>query len=285
MRFFKILAFLVYKLTILVCFSIDSLAQGIYFGGSGSNLYCSGYLQEVDIYDGGKSSISAFGCTPIQPRMYSGGSSGGDGFSCFKQELLLYFGGVENPMPCACHNTFLNSLPVELLSFELLYSPVEVQIKWTTAQEFNSSHFDIQRMQKNDQWVTVLSVNAIGFSQTIRNYLETDYNPQPGLNFYRIIQYDNDGEYESLGIRKIVVPESFSGMIVYPNPCFDDFLNVNLSYNYPAEVKLLDIRGKVIYHGTLTGNYNQIPITNYTPGLYWVLVSQGDKAVKLIIDH
>ena len=92
-----------------------------------------------------------------------------------------------------------NPLPVELLFFEGENNNKSNILKWATASENNSSHFDIQHSENGDKWTTLNTVTSVGNSTEYTEYIIWDVNYQPIINYYQLIQHDFDGEFEIFG--------------------------------------------------------------------------------------
>ena len=92
-----------------------------------------------------------------------------------------------------------NPLPVELLFFEGENHNKSNILKWATASENNSSHFDIQHSENGDKWTTLNTVTSVGNSTEYTEYIIWDVNYQPIINYYQLIQHDFDGEFEIFG--------------------------------------------------------------------------------------
>jgi hypothetical protein len=90
-------------------------------------------------------------------------------------------------------------LPVELLYFEGVRYPTFNNLKWATASEQNSSHFDIERSEDGEDWRVVGTKSSAGNSQSLINYFYLDYYNQDNIVYYRLVQYDIDGQYEIYG--------------------------------------------------------------------------------------
>jgi len=91
------------------------------------------------------------------------------------------------------------ALPVELLYFEGYTSNSSNIIKWSTASEWNSSHFTIQNSSDVQIWNDITTINAAGNSNSKLSYNTVDLNPENRINYYRLIQYDFDGNYKIYG--------------------------------------------------------------------------------------
>ena len=93
-----------------------------------------------------------------------------------------------------------SALPVRLLSFSLSLAETGIDINWITGSEKNSSHFEIQKSENGYDFHTIASIKAAGnsFSEIKDKYL--DNNIRSNLNYYRLIQFDLDGQYETFKI-------------------------------------------------------------------------------------
>jgi hypothetical protein len=99
-------------------------------------------------------------------------------------------------------------LPVDLLYFEGARYPTFNNLKWATASEQNSSHFDIEKSEDGENWRVVGVKSSAGNSQSLINYYYLDYYNQDNTVYYRLVQYDIDGQYEIYG--PISIEGSFS---------------------------------------------------------------------------
>jgi len=92
-------------------------------------------------------------------------------------------------------------LPVELTYFTGECIDGVNLLRWQTASEHNSSHYVLQRSLAGDflDAVTVAMPTAAGNSFELINYTETDKMYAPGINYYRLLQHDNDGHFTEYG--------------------------------------------------------------------------------------
>jgi hypothetical protein len=89
--------------------------------------------------------------------------------------------------------------------------------------------------------------------------------------------------YTGVDIAENVAP-SFN---LYPNPA-DQTLNINLSSNTQANVRVLDLTGKVVFSGQIVGNGLQtVSTAEFAEGLYFVeLVSAGERVTsRVVVKH
>ncbi|MGB4844279.1 MAG: hypothetical protein WBP16_07430, partial [Ferruginibacter sp.] len=85
-----------------------------------------------------------------------------------------------------------NPLPVLFTQFNVKCNNTTVDIKWKTAQELNSSHFNVLRSTDGSNWTIIGTVPAAGNSSTEKSYSFVDLNPATGIIFYRIAEVDLD---------------------------------------------------------------------------------------------
>ena len=136
-------------------------------------------------------------------------------------------------------------LPVTLQSFEAqLNSLGIIDLFWTTVSEFNNDYFVVQRSREGLLWEDIENVDGAGNSSTVINYISVDRNPFFGDNFYRLKQYDFNGEYSFSDVKHI--NNTFSNIRVYPNPTQGV---VNIAFLAPLEdvtINVYNIIGELV---------------------------------------
>jgi hypothetical protein len=91
------------------------------------------------------------------------------------------------------------ALPVELLYFEGTKFPKSNYLEWATATEHNSSHFIVEKSEDGYTWTSIgQQWAAINSTQEI-HYDLIDDNVYPVINYYRLKQFDIDGENKEYG--------------------------------------------------------------------------------------
>lgn len=149
-------------------------------------------------------------------------------------------------------------LPIELLSFDAsLSQDNKVDIEWVTASELNNEYFNVERSNDGINFEPIEKVKGAGNSNKELNYSTIDNDPFDGLNYYRLMQVDFDGQHSYSDIRKVLVNKNRNiadavNMEVYPNPILSGTNSVNLMFtglgtNEEVLVVLTDIVGKEFY--------------------------------------
>jgi hypothetical protein len=175
---------------------------------------------------------------------------------------------VLNNLTCTGQNTEyilakgLTLLPLKWQSFTAqLNSSKQTLLNWKVTAEQNIHRYEVE-------W----SVDAIHFStiETINynnlllgNYKTVHFSPSVGINYYRIKQFDIDGQftYSNIQFVKVVGANEFS---IYPNPA-SEIVNI-LGWNNIKKIHLFDIGGRLIKEWLLTPQ--NIDVSNLLNGTY-----------------
>lgn len=179
----------------------------------------------------------------------------------------------------------MNPLPVELLSFDANPNGNSVNVTWTTASEFNSDYFTVQRSQDGVIFEDAARVEAAGNSNAVRVYTADDYEPFKGISYYRLKQTDNDGKYvfsDLVAVKFGSEPE----ISVYPNPAFGAF-NVKLDAKEGDEVLVVvrDVVGREFYSKVVVmANASEViaidPAGKIAAGIYVVVAASHDSVYE-----
>ena len=84
-------------------------------------------------------------------------------------------------------------LPVEIGTFKGINAPEGNLLYWYTLSERDADYFLIERSTDGKVWTEVGSIDAVGNSIDINEYQLIDVTFSSDLNYYRLIQFDNDG--------------------------------------------------------------------------------------------
>ncbi len=141
-------------------------------------------------------------------------------------------------------------LPIELTSFSVKCDTEgNTLINWETASESNSDYFLVQRSEDLITWTDIAKVSAQGTSTSAVKYHMTDSDATREINYYRLTQYDLNGDYEIFNpISSKCSPENFS-VVLFPNPSNGNFsLKVESNEELKdVNISIFDVIGKIIY--------------------------------------
>ncbi len=169
-------------------------------------------------------------------------------------------------------STANNPLPVQLLSFTAELQQGRVQLKWSTATEFNNKGFELQRSNDARTFTAIEWVNAAGNVAGIHNYSSWDNDPLTGTSFYRLKQVDIDGHILYSGV--VTVNRVLSSPIIslMPNPVSDKTtLVIQLPVTETCTLQLMDITGHIMMTrplGRILSATADIDLSGYAKGVY-----------------
>jgi hypothetical protein len=139
-----------------------------------------------------------------------------------------------------------NPLPLKLISFSANLVNRQAQLQWVTAEEVNSSYFDVLRSHDEAAFSKLLSIPAQSNSTREHTYNAVDGNPFNGINYYRLKEVDIDGNPTLSPIVNVILNDG-SLCAVFPNPT-SGIVNLNISViaSQQASIGLYDTKGKLI---------------------------------------
>lgn len=181
-------------------------------------------------------------------------------------------------------------LPLKLVSFTAKVVENTTQLEWLTAEEVNTSHFEIHRSADARHWeVLPGQTGAVGSGG--HRYNATDREPIAGLNYYRLKMIDRaeDRLDGSFAFSQIAVAEhrSVVQMQVYPNPA-NTVLQIKTegAGPLPSNVELLNTQGQVVVSRKLASGKDELSISHLAKGIYLLRVqgSAGIQTQKVAIE-
>lgn len=166
----------------------------------------------------------------------------------------------------------LSPLPVELLSFDGECTDRTTTLRWQTASELNSSHFDVERSANGQDFLSMARLEAAGNSQTLMQYQWVDQASLP-FAYYRLRQVDLDGTWTNSSIILVDCPSSGSTEIVNAWDTGSSLeITIRSAQEEVADLQVLDMSGKLIMErpvalsiGTIQVN---VPRSDLAAGIY-----------------
>jgi hypothetical protein len=171
-------------------------------------------------------------------------------------------------------------LPVELITFEAANNTIDIQLRWSTASEWNTSHFMIHRSSDLQERVIVGSHPAAGSSMTLREYFMKDVPRSSGQYYYHLDEVGLDGTQVELAIATARFQQRDRTLRCMPNPLnTTDALMVELpAHENGLEVHLVGTEGRwtrpssVDMDGTLIVIMDGLHLSS---GIYMLRVMEG----------
>ena len=146
---------------------------------------------------------------------------------------------------------FGGALPVDYIEFKGRNNGDHNLIQWTTSNEVNNSHVEVERQFGSGDFDKVGRVEGAGTVSATRDYSFADFAiTKPGVYYYRLRQVDFNGNADVSGVIAIVVkePNRANGIAIYPNPVVDA-LNLELTsgeLSGEITVNIFDAAGKLV---------------------------------------
>jgi hypothetical protein len=178
-------------------------------------------------------------------------------------------------------NTVTSALPIELLSFRATNTEGGNQLKWQTASEINTAHFDIERSNDGKQFEKIGETKAQG---KVAMYEYLDKTPFGGWGvYYRLKINDLDGKSSYSNVVALSPKvEGFTAK-VYPNPA-NDMVTVSIEVEKKSDItlELKDILGRTIWQSKAENTEGSlslpIPMTEWANGTYFLKISNRQTA-------
>jgi hypothetical protein len=216
-----------------------------------------------------------------------------DQFTPFSVSIDLPGGGAttDGPVyvPLAIDGgLYCTLLPVRYLEFNAVkFAELTSSLDWVTAEEINNDYFEVQR--SNDitgSFTTIGKVDAVEHPKSVNPYQFYDYAARPGVNYYRLKQFDRDGQFAYSPIRTVLFSTTSFSVKAWPNPV-NDLLNVFISGAGEAgRLELIDVAGRHVVSQEFTDgdSSHEIAVDRVAPGVYTLVVLTGaERHVEKII--
>jgi pimeloyl-ACP methyl ester carboxylesterase len=182
-------------------------------------------------------------------------------------------------------------IPVTLSSFTGRLAGNVVQLKWTTAQEQNASHFVVERSFDGTRFDPIGRVTATGNSSTPRDYTLDDPGFKAGANYYRLKQVDLDGKFTYSQVVLIRVRKgSQPDVLLFPNPARQQFtVNVSEGLHPQWTLQVHNMTGQRLMTHIIPANQNNetVDLKGLSTGVYNISIftATGEKVYqgKLVV--
>lgn len=213
----------------------------------------------------------------------TGGTFTVGGTSNRADEVITFTINLSGTCGAGCSNV----LPIELIVFS--GSPVKdkVNLNWRVATEQNVDYYLIERSLDAVNWSEVMKVPSKSETHSANlSYTAQDYYPQNGINYYRLTNYDTNGEHGESRVILVNYERETNDIWVDQNSEYI-MLNFKKAQLNEVSIELYDVSGRLIYSVTAAIGSSQtfISKSNLAKGLYSfkALTEQKVSFNKLII--
>lgn len=166
-------------------------------------------------------------------------------------------------------------LPIELENFTSNCLNSGVMLEWITNSELNTEKFEVEYSRDGISWYLINSQPAAGNSTSSLHYSFFDYSVVNETVYYRLKQYDMNGEFHQIGIlsSNCTQTESFSPIVNIDKKTIT-ILNQGYNGNTNYTLKLFDLTGREILCVNFDfENENYVfdySLMNITSGCYFI---------------
>lgn len=189
---------------------------------------------------------------------------------------------VAGPEESSYLGTHYTILPVMLAGFKAAVNADHIRLTFTTMMEQNNAHFLVQRsVDEGKTFQTIGQVAGQGDSSRPVDYEFVDHQPIVGRSYYRLQQFDFDGDHEFFGpIAATFGGETAAEVSVWPVPA-RAYLQVALPTTGGSwQVEVLDQNGRRLLHQTADEKDTQLSldVRGLRPGSYLLRWENGRRS-------
>gem|GEM_PF-1650437 len=173
---------------------------------------------------------------------------------------------------------------IELLTFDGFARETTNLLEWTTASEIENDYFIVERSANGVTFEEIGHVNGAGNSVSPIGYNLVDQTPIAGLNYYRLLTVDFDGN-SKIASQIITIDRTTQLDIIHVDATGGDLVaNINSNTAQAATITVYDAAGKLITNQKveLTGGLNNIVMnaSAMSNGIYFLNVEAAGEQVS-----
>lgn len=178
-------------------------------------------------------------------------------------------------------------LPVTLTYLSGSYNEGLVTLSWATADEINSSKFEVQKSIDGYLWNYLGEIAAHGESSTLQKYHFVDSEPVHGKSYYRLKMIDKNYSYEySRAISIEIGDQNINDLLteIFPNPATDILEIKSSDWNEITQLEVLDQTGQIILNVSEPKD-PKLKVTGLKSGVYIlrIIKRSGESAVNRFV--
>ncbi|MFN8260616.1 MAG: InlB B-repeat-containing protein [Chitinophagales bacterium] len=173
-----------------------------------------------------------------------------------------------------------NPLPVELTSFSGVCVEDGIsQISWSTASEFNSKEFIVQRSEDGVHYKNIAVVPSSGNSDSPKHYSIKDTASSANSSYYRLVQVDYDGKQTIYSFIQVRCGEVSYSNIFYAQPSI--VVEISADKNKEIGFNVYEISGRLIHHENkqIARGFNRFDLNlqkKLPDGIYIIQMTDGN---------
>lgn len=274
--------------------NLPTMTSGFYLGSNnGMSEFMNGTIDEVRVWNVVRSQadILANMCSLTLPqtglvmyyRFNHGIADGVNTVNTLANMAQSDYTGILNNFNLSGSSSNFNSsvpsscpaivLPIEFVDFNGKNTEGGNELTWTTGSEVNTQLFEIQRLNKPNEFETLGKVTAVGKAAT---YTFIDNKPLGDINHYRLKIVDFDAKTTFSKTISIENSKILRGVKVYPNPVSDVLTIENVE---GQDIDIINVLGQIVF-AEKNIKRSSFSISHFEKGVYFVKTS--GRLVKFI---
>lgn len=176
-------------------------------------------------------------------------------------------------------------LPIELSEFTADYAPEYdvIDLFWKTESERDNDRFEVERSVDGINFEVFQTVKGSGTTQLETQYMTIDENPSVGVNYYRLNQFDVNGNSKYSEVRAVNIMDDYYDLLTaFPNPTSG---KTEVVYNtYSTEEVYLSVDSydgrnivSIPLQAVKGGNRFDLDLSEQNKGMYFITITTRDK--------
>lgn len=172
-------------------------------------------------------------------------------------------------------------LPLRLLSFGgNVMTNGDIALKWETADERNTDHFEVERSDDGSRFEAIGKVQAAGFGDHAYRFTDRQAGKN---NFYRLRMKDKDGQTTLSTVLNLQMENNVEPVTVHPNPAKHQItLTVGDPRLLHTKALLTDVLGQIRQVIDITDQSQVIYLKNHAAGFYFLKMANGN-AIRVVL--
>jgi hypothetical protein len=157
-----------------------------------------------------------------------------------------------------------------------------VLLSWTSLNESNISHYEIERSADGIKFEPSGRVDAKGLRHDSQNYIYTDEKPYRGNSFYRIKAIGPDGAYNYSSIVSVFVPQQKMDFVIFPVLASEQIRIEFSNQSAIGSIMIYDPHGRNIRTYSIENGISgfDIGIVDLKKGMYVIRYTDGTSSVS-----
>lgn len=161
------------------------------------------------------------------------------------------------------------TVPIKLSYIEAFLNDQVIHLNWATALEINNAGFEILHSRNSIDWVDIDYVDGNNVSSA---YEYIHLNPAEGSNYYKLKQFDFNGNFKFSDIRSVNIENEKEEISIYPNPTYN-FVNLTASELFTQAI-IYDAKGQIVQR-TEINEVSRLDLTELHKGTYFIRLSNS----------